>query len=232
MFRLRPDATAVDFGLDQANDMPGFRVTGADDGPGFRVRQPDDVPGFRVNSDGSTRLGYPTAGEPSLLQPVQWAGESAGYRNGRSDSQGPVTLGDFFARALNRIGTEANAVVNGAYSIFPGAYDASRAVARGTGLMGQEEFRRFGQEADFIGRSLGQIARHPGTSARVAGRALSELDKNPLFWHYMAGRAAMGTLTGLGPAAMAGNTLRAIENGRDLIDALKVGVQGWPPAER
>lgn len=232
MFRLRPDATAVDFGLDQANDVPGFRVTGSDEGPGFRVRQPDDVPGFRVNSDGSTRPGYPTAGGPSSAQPVRWAGEPAGYPNGRSDSQGPVTLGDFFARALNRIGTEANAVVNGAYSVFPGVSDAGRAVARGTGLMGQEEFRRFGQEADFIGRSLGRIAQDPGTSARIAGRALSELRKNPLFWHYMTGRAAMGISTGLGPAAMAGNTLRAIENGHDLIDVLKYSIQGWPPAER
>ena len=213
MFTLRPDATRVGLGPDQENEVPGFRV-----------RQPDGVPGFHVNSDGSTQPSYPTAGDPSLLQPVQWAG--------RSDSPGPVTLGDFFARALNRIGTEANAVVNGAYSVFPGVYDAGRAVARGTGLMGQDEFRRFGQEADFIGSSLGRIAQHPGTSARAAGRALSELDKNPLFRPYMGGRAAMGILTGLGPAAMAGNALRAIENGHDLIDVLKYGIQGWPSSEQ
>jgi hypothetical protein len=104
-------------------------------------------------------------------------------------------------------------------------------VARGTGLLGQEEFRRFGQEADFVGGLLGRIVNHPEASARLAGHAVSKLDENPLFRYYMLGRAAMGILTGLGPAAMAGDALRAIERGHKGIDILKYGVQGTPPTE-
>jgi hypothetical protein len=100
-------------------------------------------------------------------------------------------------------------------------YNAARTVARGTGLLGQEEFRRFGQEADVVGGALGRIVRHPGASARIARDAVSELDEDPLFRYYMGGRAAMGALMSLGPAAMAGDSRRAIERGHDVIDALR-----------
>jgi hypothetical protein len=99
-------------------------------------------------------------GDPPLLNPVRWVADPAGYGNARSVLQKPVTLGDLVANVANRIGTEANAVVNGAYSVFPGVYNAARTVARGTGLLGQEEFRRFGQEADVVGGALGRIVRH------------------------------------------------------------------------
>lgn len=232
MFRLQPSATAIDFGFGQADEVPGFRVGQPDQVPGLHNFKPPQVPGFRVNSDGSAQSSYPTAGEPSLLHTVQWAAEPAGHRNAPGVSHKPVTLGDLAARVANRIGTHANAVVNGAYSVFPGVYNAGRVVARGTGLLGQEEFRRFGQEADFVGGSLGKIAQHPEASARIARRAVSKLDEDPLFRYYLAGRAVMGGLTGLGPAAMAGDALRAIESGHDVIDAFKYGVQGSPPAER
>jgi hypothetical protein len=111
-------------------------------------------------------------------------------------------------------------------------YNAARTVARGTGLLGQEEFRRFGQEADVVGGALGRIVRHPGASARIARNAVSKLDEDPLFRYYMGGRAAMGALMSLGPAAMAGDSRRAIERGHDVIDALKYGIQGGRPAER
>jgi hypothetical protein len=232
MFRFRPNATAVDFGFGQADEVPGFRVGQLDQVPGLHNFKPPQVPGFRVNSDGSARSSDPTAGESPLLHPVQWAAEPAGYRNALGVAQKPVTLVDLATRVANRIGTHANAVVNGAYSVFPGVYSAGRAVARGTGLLGQEEFGRFGQEADFVGGSLGKIAEHPEASARMARRAVSKLDEDPLFRYYMAGRAAMVALTGLGPAAMAGDALRAIESGHDVIDAFKHGVQGKPRVER
>jgi hypothetical protein len=207
MFRFRPDATAIDFGFGQTDEVPGFRVGQPDQVPGLHNFKPpqEAVPGFRMNSDGSAQSSYPTAGNPPLLHPVQWAADPAGYLNARGISQRSVTLGDLVARVANRIGTHANAVVNGAYSVFPGVYNAGRAVARGTGLLGQEEFRRFGQEADVVGGSLGQIAKHPEAAARIAGRAVSKLDEDPLFRYHMAGRAGMGVLTGLGPAAMAGD---------------------------
>lgn len=232
MFRFRSNAPAIDFGIGRADGVPGFRVGQLDQVPGLHNFKPPQVPGFRVDSDDPARSGYSTGGELPLLHPVQWAAEPAGHRNALSVSPKPVTLGDLAVRVANRIGTHANAVVNGAYSVFPGVYEAGRAVARGTGLLGQEEFRRFGQEADFVGGSLGKIAGHPEASARIARRAVSKLDEDPLFRYYMVGRAAMGALTGLGPAAMAGNVLRAIESGHDVIDAFKYGVQGRPPAER
>lgn len=234
MFRIRPDTTANDFGLGQADEVPGFRVGPPDQVPGLHNFKPPQevVPGFRVNSDGSARVAYPPAGDTPFQEPVQWTAEPAGYRDARSISHKPVTLGDLAARVANRIGTHANAVVNGAYSVFPGVYNAGRAVARGTGLLGQEEFRRFGQEADVVGGLLGGVAKHPGASARIARHGVSTLDEDPLFRYYMSGRAAMGALTGLGPAAMAGDALRAIERGHNAIDAYKYGVQGRPPAER
>jgi hypothetical protein len=234
MFRIRPDTTANDLGLGQADAGPGFRVGPPDQVPGLHNFKPPQevVPGFRVNADGSARVGYPPAGNTAFLEPVQWTAEPAGHRDARGISHKPVTLGDLAGRVANRIGTHANAVVNGAYSVFPGVYDAGRAVARGTGLLGQEEFRRFGQEADVVGGLLGGVARHPEASVRIARQAISSLDEDPLFRYYMAGRAAMGFLTGLGPAAMAGDALRAIERGHTAIDAYKYGVQGRLPAER
>lgn len=234
MFTFRPDATAIDLGFGQPDEVPGFRVDQQDQVPGLHnFKPPQEVlPGFRMNSDGSARSSFPSDGDPPLLHSVQWAAEPAEYRYTRAVPQNRVTLGDIAAGVANRIGTHANAVVNGAYSIFPGVYEAGRAVARGTGLMGQEEFRRFGQEADFVGGLLGKIANHPDASAHIARQAVSKLDEDPLFRYYMAGRGVMGWLTGLGPAAMAGTALRAIENGHNAIDAFRYGIQGRPPAER
>jgi len=136
-------------------------------------------------------------------------------------------LGD----GVKAAGSAANALVNGANSTLGNSVDAGRAVARGVGLLGPDEFRRFGQEADFIGTSLGRIGPalgriidHPGLAARAAGRALAE---EPLLPFYLAGRMGMGALTGLGPAAMAGGLLRAVEDGHNLVDAIVYpGIQG------
>jgi hypothetical protein len=211
---------------------PGFRLREPDDTPGFRVS--NDSPGFRVSDDGLVRSDRVPVGGSPMRDPAQWTTNWARplYVNANG---GPS---DFFGRLFSDVqdaaewaGTNANAVVNGAYSIFPGTYDELRALARGVGLLGPEEFRRFGQEADFIGDSLGQIVRHPGAAYRAATDALSVLAQNPLLIPYFLGRVPMGYFTGLGPVAAMGGALRAVENGHNLIDSiLQHGVVGVPSA--
>lgn len=174
---------------------------------------PDDpaagVPGFRMKADGGTQA-------PGSVQ---------------GTLSGPSLWGDVRDTA-EQLGTKANAVVNGAYSVFPGVYNAARAVSRGVGFQGSEEFRRFGQEADFAGGALTKAAEHPEQAYRAGRGVMSKLDDDPLFRYYMAGRALMGVATGLGPAAMAGDALRALETGHDWVDAFRNGVQGKPPTDR
>ncbi|GEP56936.1 hypothetical protein RSO01_41020 [Reyranella soli] len=78
MFRVRPEAPPIDFGLDEAAQVPGFSVGSADGVPGFRVGQADEVPGFRVgqanevpgfrtNADGSVRRLSPDASSAAYL---------------------------------------------------------------------------------------------------------------------------------------------------------------------
>jgi hypothetical protein len=123
----------------------------------------------------------------------------------------------------------ANYAVNGAYSIFPGIYNAGRAVARGIGLMGPDEYRRFDQEANFIGNTSEEIAKHPELAYQAAREAaVGALARNPYLAAYALGRAAMGGATMLGPAALAGDALRAVENGHDVLDAVLYGFQGVP----
>jgi hypothetical protein len=128
-------------------------------------------------------------------------------------------LGRPFFSNLEEAAVWVNAAVNGAYSVFPGTYNAGRAVVRGTGLMGADEFRRFGQEADAIGAGLGKLVERPELAVRATQEALPILRDNPRLWPYLAGRAVMGGLTYLGPAAMAGDALRAVEKGHNLADA-------------
>ena len=166
-----------------------------------------DVPGFRMNADGGT----PAPDQVQRFGPSLW-------KDVRDTAE--------------HLGTTANAVVNGAYSVFPGVYNAARAVSRGVGLQGSEEFRRFGQEADFAGGALTKAAQQPEQAYRAGRAVLSKLDDDPLFRYYMAGRALMGIATGLGPAAMAGDALRALETGHDWVDAFRNGVQGKLPTDR
>lgn len=225
--------------------------------PGFRVGQPEERPGFRISHDGlvpsdiessgatyasdsgvypaGNRADDPLVGRPPLQDPARWTAKPAGnpYANASGDEAG------FFGRfrpfladvqdTAERVGTRANAVVNGAYSVFPGTYNAIRAAGRGIGILGPEESRRFGEEADSIGTALGQIANHPGPAARAGRDAVSVLANNPLLPYYLFGRMFMGGLTRLGPAAMAGDALRAVENGHNLIDAIiQYGGAGIP----
>jgi hypothetical protein len=142
--------------------------------------------------------------------------------NGLPDSTTPTP------ESAEGVWKAANYAVNGAYSIFPGIYNAGRAVARGTGLMGPEEYRRFDQEANFIGSASEKIAKHPELAYQAGREAVSALARNPYLVAYALGRAAMGGATMLGPAALAGDTLRAVENGHDLLDAVLYGFQAIP----
>jgi hypothetical protein len=138
-------------------------------------------------------------------------------------------LGRPFFSNLEEAAAWVNAAVNGAYSVLPGAYNAGRVVARGTGLMGADEFHRFGQEAETIGAGLGKLVERPDLAVRAAQEAWPILRDNPRLWPYLGGRAAMGILTRLGPAAVAGDALRAVEKGHNLADAfLYHGILGNP----
>jgi hypothetical protein len=138
-------------------------------------------------------------------------------------------LGRPFFSNLKEAAAWVNAAVNGAYSVLPGTYKAGRALARGTGLMGTDEFRRFGQEADAIGAGLGKLVDRPELAVRAVQEAWPILRDNPRMWPYLGGRAAMGIFTRLGPAAVAGDALRAVEKGHNLADAfLYHGILGNP----
>lgn len=166
---------------------------------GFNI-VPPYVPGFGMEENGSTHPDEPGVGSPFF-----------------------TALQD----AARTTGSRANAFVNGGYSVLPGVYNTVRAVARGTGLLGSEEFRRFGQEADTVGAALGQVVHHPEPAGRAAREALAALADHPLLPYYTAGRLLMGGLTMLGPAATAGDALRAVEKGHNFIDGLLYpGIQG------
>jgi|GraSoiStandDraft_53_1057289.scaffolds.fasta_scaffold248760_1 hypothetical protein len=251
MFNFRPPA-----------GVPGFRVGLPDAVPGFRVRDDGSLSAAFSSEPSSASFGHdlygnaappadidsmgavdrahdPVVGRPTLQNPAQWASNPAGNpyvyvsgnRAGFFDRLAPF-LADV-QDAAGGIGTRANAVVNGAYSVFPGTYNAIRAAGRGLGILGPDEFRRFGQEADFIGSSAGQIVKHPGPAVRAARDAVSVLADNPLLPYYGAGRALMGYFTGLGLPAMAGGALRAVEDGHNLLDAIiQNGIGGVPSAGR
>jgi hypothetical protein len=145
-------------------------------------------------------------------------------------------LGRPFFKNFEEAAAWVNELVNGAYSVFPGVYNAGHAVARGTGVLDAEEFRRFGQEADAFGVGLHEAVRHPEVAYRVARRAVNEagaaIRDNPRLVPYLTGRAAMGFGTGLGPAAAMGDVLRAVENGHNWADGIVYGILGIPPKDR
>ena len=249
MVNIPPNTHWPMFRVGQPEDPPGFRVsddgsTGATSGDFGLASFGRDLYGNAAPAAGIDSISvtdpsggavYPAAdsaydpvdgNNPSWQARARWTpnqGEPL-YVNARDDRPGFV---ERFAPFLNdvqdaaeAVGTKANAVVNGAYSVFPGTYNAIRAVGRGIGLLGPEEFRRVGQEADFIGGSLGEIAKHPGLAFRIAREAVPIVARDPLLPYYAAGRFLMGGLTRLGRAATMGDALRAIENGHNLFNSV------------
>lgn len=122
--------------------------------------------------------------------------------------------------AANVVAPRANAFVNGAYSVIPGVGDAIYQAARGTGVLGPQEFQNFDVESQFVGDVVTTMVQHPQATYTVATDILSVLDQDPLFRYYVAGRLAFGFATGLGPAASLGNTLQAVQNGHNVVDSI------------
>jgi hypothetical protein len=131
------------------------------------------------------------------------------------------------------LGTALNALVNGAYSIFPGVGNAFRYLGRSFGFYGADEITRSDQEANFIHAAAVDAydvlksspeARDLALRAALdAGRVLTD---DEIHDYFIAGRVLMGSITLLGPTASAGDALRAIENGHNLLDAARAAIIG------
>jgi hypothetical protein len=104
--------------------------------------------------------------------------------------------------------------------VIPGVGDAIYQAARGTGVLGPQEFQNFDVESQFVGDVVTTMVQHPQATYTVATDILSVLDQDPLFRYYVAGRLAFGFATGLGPAASLGNTLQAVQNGHNVVDSI------------
>jgi hypothetical protein len=210
--------------------------------PGFNV-QPSadaDVPGFRMNADGSVRTDGATSSRPTSYTPVGWTPNADAYGNAEvalSNSYGPSYWNDLWDGA-KQLGSAANAVVNGAYSLGPGTFHLAREAGRGLGLFGLEEAQRFRQEMNAAGHGLRAIAKNPGTAARMAVEGLqTAVKKEPLLPLYAFGRGGMGVLLGsrgvpIAPLAILGDALHALEKGHDVMDALGYGISGTQPTDR
>jgi hypothetical protein len=119
----------------------------------------------------------------------------------------------------------------GAWSVAEGTGNSLRFLARGLGLMGQEELARFNQEGaevDKFVKRYNEDAEFRRDVNKALAQRMGELNTEEMKWR-LNGRAAIGIVTGLGPAALIGDTTRAIENGHNLVDALmKGGLPGLP----
>jgi hypothetical protein len=224
--------------LQGARAMFGFRPYV----PGFNVEPPaePEVPGFRMNADGSVRTDDAASGQPRSYTPVGWSSVSDQLGNAEialGNSYGSSYWNDLWD-AAKQLGSGANAVVNGAYSLGPGTFYLAREAGRGLGLFGPDEAQRFRQEMNAAGLGLRAIAKNPGTAARMAGEGLlTAVKKEPLLPFYVLGRAGMGGLLAsrgvpIAPFAVLGDALHALEKGHDVIDALGYGVSGTQPTGR
>ena len=220
------------------NVRPNVRV------PGFNVREPEeDVPGFRLNADGTIGKPPMTAAKPNgnpfdIFEPQPsgvWPPPYLALAGGVGATPGNIARGAFLddiKELPEAIGDRVGAMAKGAYSIFPGVYNAGRAAARGLGLLGPEQAERFRRELELIRSSANAIVDRPGDAARAAYYGADERFGDPLLKWHLLGRGAMGYLARVGPVplapvALVGDTLRAFENGRqNLIDALLDGIQG------
>ena len=131
------------------------------------------------------------------------------------------------------IGTAANAVVNGAYSVLEGVGDTFRWLGRSVGVYGPDEAERSDKELTVATvailegtKELALSSQARTVAGQIAYSAGKEYLSDELNDYYLAGRAIFGFSTGLGPIAAFGNATRALENGHNTWDALKRGVTG------
>jgi hypothetical protein len=122
---------------------------------------------------------------------------------------------------------KANAIINGAYSIFSGVGYGLYEWARYTGLLGPTEFSRADSESNVIGWGVTEAWKHSSAAYNLSIDALKTIDDaDPLFRYYMGGRIFMGAATGLGPMATYGDTLHAVDSGHNFIDSVIKGATG------
>lgn len=225
MFNFRPDLQSLGFRAEPPTeeDVPGLHAWRPKENvPGLHAWRPiEDVPGFRLaNAD---------SGQPYSYTPVRWTPTPSAPR---------LSFWDDVRDAAGQLGEKANAVVEGAYSILPGTGNFFRAAGRGLGFYGPEEAKRFRQEMRAAGQGIRFIANDPVQAARLAYEGGSAaFQAQPLLPYYLGGRAGMGALLAVNrlpfaPFAVAGDALRALENGHNLIDAGVHGVIGTPSGAR
>ncbi|NVE01676.1 hemagglutinin repeat-containing protein [Massilia sp. BJB1822] len=122
---------------------------------------------------------------------------------------------------------------DGAWSIATGTGNAIRFIARGTGLMGTEEYGRWEQEGNAV-QDFANKYRNDKDFAKEVDRAMGQaLGKmyadNQDGWlkSFLLGRVTTGIFTGFGPAAFIGDTTRKAEEGHNVADSLlKGGILG------
>lgn len=252
MFNVRPYVPGFNVKPPDEPEVPGFRmkVDGTvrtddaafgqppdirpdNDVPGFRINSTEGVPGFRVPRDWSPRPTFVTGGLPSQ-----------GYINVNSPYPYPVDTSAYpDASIMEKIRDpdwvvpRLGAAADGAISTIPGAWNFMRAIGRAAGIGGKEEAHRFDDEMKMAGKLAGKVVgkavEYPEQATRAVGEVVSELDKDPLFRYYMAGRILAGYFAGvgpvrLGPFAMMGDAFRAIEKGYGIRDTARQVIEGNP----
>ena len=97
--------------------------------------------------------------------------------------------------------------------------------------MGADELTRFdqeGAEVDKFVKRYNEDTEFRREVNKVFVMRARELNTEEMKWR-LNGRAATGIMTGLGPAALIGDTTRAVENDHNIVDALmKGGLPGKP----
>lgn len=112
------------------------------------------------------------------------------------------------------------------WSIFTGAGNGIRFVARGTGLLGADEKKRWDAESENVDKFFDKYRTDQKFAAEVnknAGTAAGKLyqeSQNGAAKAFMAARVATGIITGLGPSAALGDIARSVENGRTIVESV------------
>jgi hypothetical protein len=104
-----------------------------------------------------------------------------------------------------------------------------RFVARGTGLLGAEEQRRWEQEGEAVQRFVDKYFSDDEFAQevdRAMGQALGKIyAENQDGWlkAYLLGRVVTGVYTGFGPVAFIGDATHKVEQGHGVVDSLVNG---------
>ena len=122
---------------------------------------------------------------------------------------------------------------SGVWSVAKGTGNAVRFFARGTGLMGADEQKRWKQEGDGIQGFVDKYRSDKEFANEVdhaMGQALGKMyinNQDGWLKAFILGRVSTGVITGFGPAAFIGDTTRKVEEGHGAADSLlKGGVLG------